>query len=891
MTDAARLSAALAERYRLDRELGQGGMATVYLAEDLRHHRQVAIKVLRPELAAVLGADRFVQEITTTAQLQHPHILPLFDSGSADGFLYYVMPYVEGETLRTKLDREKQLGIEEAVKITTEVADALDYAHRHGVIHRDIKPENILLHDGRPMVADFGIALAVSAAAGGRMTETGMSLGTPHYMSPEQATADRDIGPRSDVYSLASVLYETLAGQPPHLGGSAQQIIMKIIAEPVEPVTRYRRSVPPNVAAALARALEKLPADRFESARAFAEALTSEEFSYAPPTPTGTVTAWAPRPAALSWRRRAALALCGAILLALGAAGWGLLHRVPTTPTMQFDLSLGPDGMTPNSDVVISPDGSMLAFSAPTPGQHLVAIYLRHLDGDPDFHLLPGTEGGVDPTFSPDSRWVVFRHTGVGLVKVPVTGGGASTVVSVAGAYFPEWGTPDQIVYTGLPVGAIIVPAVGGTPRRLKGMTSIRNFLLPDGSGVLGTVGGNLVCYDLRTDSMTVLVPGGSLPTYTATGELLYVAEGGLFAVPFDLKSHRLTGPSVRVVNRVGATPFSRGYSVSRSGTLVLFDAPAVTANSSNLLVMHTIGGGADTLPLPPGERRLPRFSPDGRSIAYVLGEGTPQGAFRGDIFTFDLVGKTNPQITFDGRNSNPVWSPDGKRILFTALPGSDSAGQGGLFVKPADNSGEAVRLLSGSGYATDWPREDLTLVTIDDAASGGRGLYTMPPTPNAQPKPYLASPWPEQEAVLSPDGKFAAFQAREKDAWQVWMRDFPTPRGEWLVSPAAGQHPRWSPDGRYIYYWRAGNPLDTLKRVAVTRMPSVVLKPPEVVATINAEGIQNWDLAPDGKRFILVEAASPPRTAAGNSAAAVRYLIFTNWFPTLRAMVEAGRK
>src|SRR5487761_2656816 len=238
-----RLATALADRYRIERELGQGGMATVYLAEDLKHHRQVAIKVLKPELAAVLGADRFVQEITTTAQLQHPHILPLFDSGSADGFLYYVMPYVEGETLRSKLDRETQLGIDEAVKIAVEVADALDYAHRHGVVHRDIKPENILLHDGRPMVADFGIALALSAAAGGRMTETGLSLGTPHYMSPEQATAERTITNRSDIYSLASVLYEMLTGQPPHLGGSAQQIIMKIVTEQAAPVTQMRKSV------------------------------------------------------------------------------------------------------------------------------------------------------------------------------------------------------------------------------------------------------------------------------------------------------------------------------------------------------------------------------------------------------------------------------------------------------------------------------------------------------------------------------------------------------------------------------------------------------------------------------------------------------------------------
>ncbi|MEP6744769.1 MAG: serine/threonine-protein kinase, partial [Gemmatimonadota bacterium] len=224
-----RLKSALADRYVIERELGAGGMATVYLAQDLKHDRKVALKVLKPELAAVIGADRFVVEIKTTAALQHPHILPLFDSGSADGFLYYVMPYIEGETLRGKLDRETQFGIEEAVKITVAVADALDYAHRHGVIHRDIKPENILLHDGRPIVADFGIALALSAAAGGRMTETGMSLGTPHYMSPEQATADKEITGRSDIYSLGSVLFEMLTGEPPHMGKSAQQIIMKIV--------------------------------------------------------------------------------------------------------------------------------------------------------------------------------------------------------------------------------------------------------------------------------------------------------------------------------------------------------------------------------------------------------------------------------------------------------------------------------------------------------------------------------------------------------------------------------------------------------------------------------------------------------------------------------------
>src|SRR5262245_52174448 len=284
-----RVAAALDGRYRIERRLGEGGMATVYLAFDQKHDRHVALKVLKPELAAVLGAERFIHEIKTTANLQHPHILPLFDSGRAGGeadgraeeFLYYVMPFVEGETLRQKLNRETQLGIDESVRITREVADALDYAHRHGVIHRDIKPENILLQDGRALVADFGIALAVSAAAGGRMTETGLSLGTPHYMSPEQATAEKELTPRSDVYSLGSVLYEMLAGEPPHTGGSAQAVIMKIVTDRARPVTELRRSVPPNVAAAVEKSLEKLAADRFESARALSDALANPGFTVA----------------------------------------------------------------------------------------------------------------------------------------------------------------------------------------------------------------------------------------------------------------------------------------------------------------------------------------------------------------------------------------------------------------------------------------------------------------------------------------------------------------------------------------------------------------------------------------------------------------------------------
>jgi serine/threonine-protein kinase len=269
------LATALQRRYRLDRELGQGGMATVYLARDLKHDRDVALKVMRPALAAVLGRDRFLAEIHLTAKLDHPHILTLIDSGESGGFLWYVVPFIRGESLRQKLERETQLGVEEALTIAMQVAGALDYAHRHDVIHRDIKPENILLHEGEAMLADFGIALAAREAAGERLTETGMSLGTPQYMSPEQAAATRQFDGRSDVYSLGAVLYEMLAGEPPFTGPTGQAVIAKLMTTTATPLTVLRPAIPQRVGQAVMQALAKVPADRFPTAADFAAALSA----------------------------------------------------------------------------------------------------------------------------------------------------------------------------------------------------------------------------------------------------------------------------------------------------------------------------------------------------------------------------------------------------------------------------------------------------------------------------------------------------------------------------------------------------------------------------------------------------------------------------------------
>jgi serine/threonine-protein kinase len=276
MEHEERLKAALADRYQIEREIGSGGMATVYLAQDLKHERQVAVKVLQPELAAVMGSERFLAEIRTTANLAHPHILPLHDSGEADSLLYYVMPYVDGESLRDKMDREQELGIEEALRITGQVASALQYAHSKGIIHRDIKPENILLQADQVVVADFGIALALDSAGGARLTETGLSIGTPAYMSPEQVAGEKELDARSDIYSLGCVLYEMLAGDPPFTASNPRAVLAKHLTDPAPPVTTVRPAVSAAVATALATALGKAPADRHQSAKAFEEALYAE---------------------------------------------------------------------------------------------------------------------------------------------------------------------------------------------------------------------------------------------------------------------------------------------------------------------------------------------------------------------------------------------------------------------------------------------------------------------------------------------------------------------------------------------------------------------------------------------------------------------------------------
>ena len=495
MTGIKGLPGFLADRYQIEREVGAGGMATVYLAHDIRHDRKVAIKILRSELAAAIGAERFLAEIRTTANLQHPNILALFDSGQAGSFLFYVMPYIEGETLRSRLDREKQLPIADAVRVASEVASALDYAHRHGVIHRDIKPSNILFHDGRALVADFGIALAASKAGTDRMTHTGMTLGTPHYMSPEQGMAERNLTPRTDIYSLGAMTYEMLAGEPPFTGPTAQAILSKVLTVDPKPPRELRRSIPLHVQSAVLTALEKLPADRFATASKFADALNSGAL------PTGSDPLLRGESAAARGRgnflekigSKWMIGAAGLLLVIAGSAGWllrGALNRPESEAPVRMAFSIGVPGVD-RSFIEISPDGRRV-IQVVSDSNGVDRILMRDL-GSTALVSIPGSEGAVDPVFSADGEWISFNSDGK-LLKVPTAGGPPVQVADSASVGGGAW-TPDgNIVFSRDARGLWIVPSTGGRPSQITALDTARKEfnhwypqVLPGGNAVIYT--------------------------------------------------------------------------------------------------------------------------------------------------------------------------------------------------------------------------------------------------------------------------------------------------------------------------------------------------------------------------------------------------------------------
>ncbi len=864
MTDQLdRLKAALADRYKIERQLGVGGMATVYLAEDLKHKRKVAVKVLRPELAAVLGAERFVQEIQTTANLQHPHLLPLFDSGEADGFLYYVMPYIEGETLRDKLNRETQLGIEEAIRITTEVADALDHAHRHNVIHRDIKPENILLQDGRPMVADFGIALAVSAAAGGRMTETGLSLGTPHYMSPEQATAEKDLTNRSDIYSLGAVLYEMLTGDPPHTGSSAQKIIMKIVTEEAQPVTELRKSVPPHVAAATAKSLEKLAADRFESALKFSEALGNPGFvapatHMAPPVTPGlrgdarawTVTAFLTLLLVSSW----------AYLWPRGRSGSEPILRASLLPQAGCHYT----AVGRSNLVQFSPVGRDLAYVATCDGAE--SLWVRSLQTGED-RSFPGTTGAIYPFWSQDGLSLGFFANGR-LKRIDLESGAVRDLAAAPFGRGGTWNQYGQILFAPDIYGPLhLVPAEGGQAVQetsVDGDSTVSHRVpqfMPDGRHFVYLTTNYLDETRMLFGELGVAEPQRLMETVSnvvvSGQQLLYVSDGSLVARPFSPEQGEFQGSARSLLSGLEVyEPRGLGnYSVSGDGAVLVYRE--LLEQYNRVAWLDPENAAMDPLDL--AGANVVRVSPDGRTILSVRYTGPGQ---RFDVWSFDVASGQQTRISSNsGTEWWIAWAFGGTHIAF-----QESDARVATLLATDRSEERTIQMFVNDYLPSAWPKGKTFAVSTRQVAATGEDLVRARFVGDSVVTEVLYStPADESDPNVSANGDWLSYNSDRTGRIEVYITRLPDATGHWQISRDGGSQGRWSRDGSTLYFINASGYLMSSEIGTSQDVPSVG-SPQQVPGS--PDGVVDFDTAPDGQLLITYDpgvAATPLR-------------VITNW-------------
>ncbi len=866
-------------------------MATVFLAEDVRHHRKVAIKALHPELSAMLGPERFLKEIELTANLQHPHILPLFDSGSADGLLFYVMPYVEGETLRRRVEREQQLPVVDALRIATEVADALEYAHKRGVVHRDIKPENILLHDGRPLVADFGIALAVQQAGGTRMTQTGMSLGTPQYMAPEQAMGDKSVDHRADIYALGAITYEMLTGEPPFTGPNSQAIVAKVLTTDPSPLQIKRRSIPSHVEDAVLTALEKIPADRFSSAHEFAEAIRGNA-SAVSPRPGAQRRAGSAAAAVSDWRARArdpvTLVMAAAVLaaLAFGYAQFKAANRAAPSSTVRFPLTLPPGmAIAASSQTIfaISPDGARMAFVG-REANGKQRLFTRTMD-DPAVRPLAGSEEVYLVFPSPDGEWFGFI-AGATLKKVRAIGGSVISIADVTGIIGgASWSSSGEIVVA---MGSGLLYAVsetGGEPRRVctsgdgsRALYESSPHVLAGGDDVLysswttqGVVSARLGVASLSTGECRLLDLAAIHPMGMVDGSVVYVTEAGaVLAAPLDLRRRRLTGSPKPLLSDVDVnqTVGTAQVALSTSGSL-LYQSGSPAAR----LVLTDLRG--ETRPFGNAEQRYayPRYSPDGRKVAVTVTSSAQR-----DVWVMDISGGTSTRLTTDGKlNERAEWTPDGKRILYRTSKDRRSS----LWWRAADLSELAAPLLASD-------REDYYegVITPDGGGviyqldTAGSDIMYRRLAGDTTPKPIANTQFTEMMPRISPDGRWLAYVSDESGGDQVVVQPFPGPGPRIQVSISGGSEPVWSRDGRRLYY--RDNQNFVLATVSTSPSFSVssrqLLFRDEFVKSPSPHA--NYDVTPDGTGFLLLKATQEAQV-----------MIVHNWLAELRPQLQGAAR
>jgi serine/threonine-protein kinase len=843
-----RLTDALRSKYRLDHEVGAGGMATVYLAHDLRHDRDVAIKVLHPDLAAALGAERFLAEIKTTAKLQHPHILPLLDSGEADGLLYYVMPFVAGESLRARLDRETQLSIDDSIRIAREVASAIESAHKHGVVHRDIKPENILLHEDQALVADFGIALAVKAAGGARMTQTGLSLGTPQYMAPEQAMGERAIDGRADIYALGAVTYEMLVGEAPFTGPSVQAIVARVMTELPRPVTGQRRSVPQNVNAAVLKALEKLPADRFSSAAEFSRALVTSDYGASIVAITAPIIA---EPETTSSRIRTGVPWIIAGVASIAAIAFAFRafssHRSETRVHLAVDLPANVELTPSQSDVLgISDDGSTIAFGAVVDGK--AQLLLRRIDSDSLQSVKGLTKAQGSAAFSPDGEWLAFNSARK-LWKVPVSGGTPTALADAPWAQIAWVGNGELVFTSDYDKGLYRIGSDGTdiraltTPDRKKGeLGHWWPELLPDGDHVLFTNyvtpadKSTLEVISLNSGKRQIVFRGGYFGRYVS-GHILFTRNATVMEVPFDAGALKVTGTAVQLPIEIESRASNgwAAFAVSRTGTLVYREDIL-----KNVEVIWSDENGNEEPALDSAARISDAVaSPDNKKIAVVRD---------GDVWIYDRQRGVYTRLTQTEQVETAlVWTPDSREVIY-----SRDVPQYNIFKRSADGSTpeELVVTSPRDKHADAVTPDGKWLIYQGDNVEGSDIFIAPVSTADKTPPKILIQASGKGEAVLSPDGRWLAYTSTESGRSEIYLAAYPLDRGpvRQQVSTSGGIRAQWARDGRAIYYYSPGGIL----RVKVDPTTGNIGKAELVTKVRPALG---WSIGPDG-RFLISKIA-----------------------------------
>ncbi len=816
-----RVAAALADNYRLERELGQGGMATVYLAEDLKHHRKVAVKVLRPELAASLGPDRFFREIEVAAQLQHPHILPLFDSGasgratasaaddSSAEFLWYAMPFVDGETLRDRLARTGELPVHDAIRILVEVADALAHAHTNGVAHRDIKPENILLSGRHALVSDFGVAKAVSEATGRQqLTTAGVALGTPAYMAPEQAAADPHLDHRVDIYALGVLAYELLTGRTPFSGRTPQETLAAHVMQTPEPVSRLRPGISPAFEAIVMKCLAKRPADRFQSAEELVTALEPLATPSGGMTPTYTqpVTGVAPLvPSSRKWAMGVA-----ALVVVVGSLGLLLARRtgggpeVALTTTTRLTSAQGLEVLP-----AISPDGQFLAYTGARPREP-AKIFLQPVDGGRAINITEGMRGGqISPDWSPDGRRLVFvsyDSSGASIVTMPPTGGdvrrvrGFSYDGSVPDA--PKWSPDGSRIAFEKGDSVMVMAADGGEPVLLARVRDVHSLAWsPDGQWLAGVRGNSSFAYsadafgNLAASTVFVMPATGGTPVMVSDSTslnlspawlpdgsaLLYLSSRGGGRDVY-LQRIRRGGRADGVPRRVTTGLDAHTFALSKDGSRLAYSKYTRDLNIWMVRLSPTGSVNARSgVAITRGNQasEILRLSPDGKWLLY---DSDLNG--NGDLFIVPSDGGTPRQLTDDPADDlSANWSPDGSEIAFHSF----RTGNRDVFTIHADGTGLAqVTTDTLSDWYAAWGPDDNTLVYSRGEVPA---LEFVEIRRNAR-----SMPWGPPTRV----GRgLVNFMTADRTAYLIWTRDslprlLAVPAGRRATPEVLFQAPHW---------------------------------------------------------------------------------------------------